>query len=218
MGDNTVPVKEFEVQLTECGENRTWASDEFEYTANTDMDLVWQWNHKPLDGCWSFTERPGWLRLTTGQIATDITNARNTLTQRTVGPACFSETKLDAAAMKPGDHAGLCAFQSNYCALEVSVDADGAKSLVAVSRREGEIVRVPMDGDTAYMKINYDFNTDKATMAYSFDGESWTDVDYELQMRFTLDFFTGYRSALYNYATEELGGAADFDYFHQEAI
>ena len=217
MGDNGVPVKEFEVQLTECGENRTWASDEFEYTANSDIDLVWQWNHKPLDGCWSFTERPGWLRLTTGQIATDITNARNTLTQRTVGPACFSETKLDASGLKVGDHAGLCAFQSNYCALDVTVNEEGEMILSAIDRR-GEITSTPMLGNEVWMKINYDFNTDKATMAYSFDGSEWTSVDYELQMRFTLDYFTGYRSALYNYATKELGGAADFDYFHQDLI
>jgi beta-xylosidase len=55
-------------------------------------------------------------------------------------------------------------------------------------------------------------------MSYSFDGSDWVPVDYELQMRYTLDYFTGYRSALYNYATKELGGVADFDYFRQEEI
>ena len=217
MGDNGVPVKEFEVNLTESGENRVWASDEFDYSDNKDIDLVWQWNHKPLDGCWSFTERPGWLRLTTGQIATDIFDARNTLTQRTVAPGCSGETLLDASDMKPGDHAGLCAFQSHFCSLEVDVADDGSKSLVALSR-EGEIMRIPMQGETVRMKILYDFSDDTATMAYSFDGESWNDVDYTLKMRYTLDLFTGYRSALYNYATKELGGAADFDYFHQDLI
>ena len=42
-----------------------------------------------------------------------------------------------------------------------------------------------------------------------------TTADFKLRMRFTLDYFTGYRSALYNYATLEEGGIADFDWFHQ---
>ena len=217
MGDNGVPVKEFEVQLDECGEDYVWASDEFEYQDNKDLALVWQWNHKPLDGCWSVTERPGWLRLTTGQLAERIADARNTLTQRTVTPGCYSLTRMDASAMKPGDHAGLCAFQSNFCALEVQVADDGKKELVAIDRN-GDILRTQMRGDIAYLRIDYDFTTDTARMQYSFDDMTWIPVDYELKMRYTLDYFTGYRSALYNYATKELGGAADFDYFRQEEI
>ena len=37
-------------------------SDDFD----TDrLSLNWQWNHNPLDNCWSLTERPGFLRLRT---------------------------------------------------------------------------------------------------------------------------------------------------------
>ena len=211
LGDNGVPVKEFEVNLPPYGENRVWASDEFD---SSELDLVWQWNHKPIDDCWSLSERPGWMRLTTGQLAEKISDARNTLTQRTVGPKCSSETLLDASGMKPGDRAGLCAFQSNFCALQVEVAEDGSKSLAAIDK-DSEIIRVAMPGETVRLKIFYDFNTDKAVMAYSFDGAEWITVDYELQMRYTLDYFTGYRGALFNYATRELGGHADFDYFHQ---
>jgi hypothetical protein len=52
-------------------------------------------------------------------------------------------------------------------------------------------------------------------MSYSTDGKRWVDVDNQLQMRFTLDFFIGYKAALYNYPTKQTGGHADFDYFHQ---
>ena len=34
-----------------------------------------------------------------------------------------------------------------------------------------------------------------------------------LQMRYTLPHFMGYRFGLFNYATKEAGGRADFDYF-----
>lgn len=239
LGDNTVPMKQFTVNLPEYGENRVWANDEFSYKKNS-LDLVWQWNHKPDNTLWSVTDRKGWLRLKTGYLATSLLDARNTLTQRTVGPRCYSEVLLDASGMKPGDKAGICAFQSNYCTIGVEVAEDGSKSLVAVTRApvrrqqgaqqqpqdngEKEVMRISLDQNKVWLKIRYVFTPqaddtcgpDKAFMSYSLDGKKWTEVDAMLSMSFTLDFFTGYRTGLYNYATKNIGGYADFDYFHQE--
>ena len=239
LGDETVPVKQFTVNLPESGKNRTWANDEFKYRKNQ-LDLVWQWNHKPDDSAWSVTDRKGWLRLKTGQIATNVMDARNTLTQRTVGPRCYSEVLMDASGMKPGDEAGIIAFQSNYCKIGVEVAQDGTRSLVAMThrnmgRRRGpqtgdqpspdtEALRIPLTQDKVWLKIRYVFTpqaddtarADQAFMSYSLDGKNWTDVDAVLQMSFSLDYFTGYRTGLYSFATSQAGGYADFDYFHQE--
>ena len=226
LGDNGKPVKEFDVKLAPYGEDHVWASDEFTYKSNDDLDLVWQWNHKPINTDWSVTARKGWLRLTTSQLATSIFNARNTLTQRTVGPRCIDETMLDASGMKPGDRAGLCAFMSNYCSIGVEVDDAGQRFIVATSgnqRGTNEELRVPLKGKKAWLRIKYVFTPqaddtcgpDKAFMSYSLDGKKWIDVDYQLQMRYTLDLFIGYKAALYNYPTKQVGGYADFDYFHQ---
>ena len=35
-----------------------------------------------------------------------------------------------------------------------------------------------------------------------------------LKMAYTIPHFMGYRFALFNYATKNTGGFADFDYFH----
>ena len=226
LGDNGKPVKEFDVKLAPYGEDHVWASDEFIYKSNDDLDLVWQWNHKPINTDWSVTARKGWLRLTTSQLATSIFNARNTLTQRTVGPRCIDETMLDASGMKPGDRAGLCAFMSNYCSIGVEVDDAGQRFIVATSgnqRGSNEELRVPLKGKKAWLRIKYVFTPqaddtcgpDKAFMSYSLDGKKWIDVNYQLQMRYTLDLFIGYKAALYNYPTKQVGGYADFDYFHQ---
>ena len=43
----------------------------------------------------------------------------------------------------------------------------------------------------------------------------WTSVNHTLDMKFTLDLFTGYRSALFCYSTAEAGGYADFGWFRQ---
>ena len=239
LGEDTKPVKQFTVNLPESGKNRTWDNDEFKYKKN-ELDLVWQWNHKPDNSAWSVTERKGWLRLKTGQLATNVTDARNTLTQRTVGPRCYSEVLMDASGMKPGDRAGIIAFQSNYCTIGVEVADDGSKSLVAMThrnmgRRRGpqaenapspdtEALRIPLTQDKVWLKIRYVFTpqeegerADQAFMSYSLDGKSWTDVDAVLQMSFSLDYFTGYRTGLYSYCTTQAGGYADFDYFHQAA-
>lgn len=241
LGDNTVPVKQFTVNLPESGKNRTWDNDEFKYKKNQ-LDLVWQWNHKPDDSAWSVTERKGWLRLKTGQIAADVMKARNTLTQRTVGPRCYSEVLLDSKGMQPGDKAGIIAFQSNYCTIGVEVAEDGTKELVALTHRamgrrfgpqtgaqpnpDTEALRIPLNQDKVWLKIKYIFTpqaddtakADQAFMSYSLDGKNWVDVDAVLQMSFSLDYFTGYRTGLYNFATTKAGGYADFDYFRQESF
>ena len=170
-------------------------------------------------------------------------DARNTLTQRTVGPRCYSEVCMDASGMKPGDRAGIIAFQSNYCTIGVEVADDGAKSLVAMTHRnmgrrrpgpqqanaeqpnpDTEALRIPLTQDKVWLKIRYVFTpqqegerADQAFMSYSLDGKSWTDVDATLQMSFSLDYFTGYRTGLYSFCTKQAGGYADFDYFRQAA-
>ena len=79
-----------------------------------------------------------------------------------------------------------------------------------------ELLSIPAAQETVQLRVRYDFDADQAWLAYSWDGAAWTELDTPLQMRFSLDYFTGYRSALYCYSTESLGGHADFDWFHQE--
>ena len=224
LGDATVPVKEFDVNLPSSGKDYVWASDEFDAKK---LALVWQWNHKPLDGCWSLTERPGWLRLTTGQLATGLPDARNTLTQRTFGPQCTSTVLLDASGLKPGDFAGLSAFQSNRADIGLR-RTDAGLELYALQetpqrnpdrtmgRVQKELFCAPAESETIQLRVRYDFNEDLAWLGYSWDGSDWTELEEPLRMRFSLDYFTGYRSALYCYSTQTLGGHADFDWFHQE--
>lgn len=223
MGADGVPEKSFTHRLPECGTDYVWASDEFD---SDKLKLVWQWNHKPLDGCWSLTDRRGWLRLTTGQTATSIMDARNTLTQRTVGPACRSKVLLDASGLRNGDYAGICAFQSRNCCIGVEVDSLGArwisvKQTVPEGRgkwRTETVYRKKIKAKRVQLGVDYDFTRDKAEFRYSLDGMKWTSVNHTLDMKFTLDLFTGYRSALFCYSTIQTGGFADFGWFQQKTM
>ncbi len=88
------------------------ASDEFtRKKKDAALPLVWQWNHNPDNSLWSVSERKGYLRLKTGRIDTDFLSARNTLTQRTIGPVCSGTTSMDVSDMKEGDFAGLALLQ-----------------------------------------------------------------------------------------------------------
>ncbi|MBO6237253.1 MAG: glycoside hydrolase, partial [Bacteroidales bacterium] len=219
MGENGVPLEEVTVNLPAAGRDYVWASDEFD----TDrLALVWQWNHKAPEG-WSLTERPGWLRLRATK-ATGIADARGTLTQRTVGPRCISETLLDASGMKPGDEAGLCAFQSHSGRIGVQVAPDGSRQIV-LRQKEEILAAVPLTDDQVQLRIRYVFTpqeegeeADTAFFGYSLDGTEWTEFPDTLRMRYTLDYFTGYRSALYDLTTLEKGGTADFDWFRQRVF
>jgi beta-xylosidase len=194
------------------------ASDEFERRpGDRPLPLVWQWNHNPDNQLWSLTARPGFLRLTTGRVDADFLSARNTLTQRTVGPECSGATALDVSGLKDGDFAGLALLQRHYGLVGVKSEG-GATFVVMVSAQSGspvEVERVPLSRKTVFLRADCDFKNqaDKAHFFYSLDGKTWTPIGNELRMRYTLPHFMGYRYALFNYATKEPGGCADFDWF-----
>ena len=193
-------------------------SDEFDRAAGDPaLPLVWQWNHNPVDALWSLSERPGYLRLTTGRVDADVLAARNTLTQRTIGPECAGTIAIDTAGMNDGDFAGLLLLQKNYGLLGVRVDGE-SRHLVMVNAGSGraeEVERVPLSGATVHLRAECNFRdrADTARFYYSLDGDAWTPIGNELKMSYTLPHFMGYRFGLFNYATQTAGGFADFDYF-----
>jgi beta-xylosidase len=193
-------------------------SDEFERAPGQPaLPPAWQWNHNPDNQYWSVSKRPGFLRLSTGRVDTDLVHARNTLTQRTFGPECSGTVALDVSDMKDGDFAGLALLQKKYGFVGVKMSG-AAKSVVMVSAETNsaiEVERVALVGTSLFLKAECDFKkqTDKAYFFYSFDGQKWTAIGKPLQMVYTLPHFMGYRFGLFNYATRTTGGLVDFDYF-----
>lgn len=194
------------------------ASDEFDRKPGEHMlPLVWQWNHNPDNALWSLTARPGFLRLTTGRVDEHFLTARNTLTQRTIGPECSGSTAIEVRGLKDGDFAGLALLQRQYGL--VGVKSEGGTNFVvmvsAQSNSPTEVERVPLNQKEVFLKAECDFKNlvDKARFFYSLDGKTWTRIGSELEMAYTLPHFMGYRFGLFNYATQTAGGHADFDFF-----
>lgn len=193
-------------------------SDEFDRAPGAPpLPLVWQWNHNPDPALWSLAARPGHLRLTTGITTDNLLQARNTLTQRTIGPACSGHTAIDTTGMHDGDVAGLVLLQKQYGWVGVRIEG-GQRSLVMVSAKSGnpvEVERLPLSQTTLHLRADCDFRQRKdiATFFYSLDGLSWNRIGSELRMSYTLPHFMGYRFGLFCHATRTPGGFADFDFF-----
>ncbi|PTB93082.1 glycoside hydrolase [Marivirga lumbricoides] len=194
------------------------ASDNFERRKNDEaLPLVWQWNHNPDNSLWSVKERKSYLRLKTGRIDTSFVQAKNTLTQRTNGPQSTGSTSLDVSNMKEGDFAGLCLLQKEFGLVGVKFE-NGTKKIVMVSAVDNtsrELESVPLNQNHVYLKAECNFKdkTDTAGFYYSLDREKWTAIGSPLKMTYTLPHFMGYRFGLFNYATKNVGGFVDFDYF-----
>jgi len=194
------------------------ASDEFtRKKGEPALPLVWQWNHNPDNSLWSVTAREGYLRLRTGRIDTAFEMARNSLTQRTIGPVCSGAISLDISGMKDGDFAGLGLLQKNYGLAGVKITGD-SKAVVMINASTGkpiEVQKIPLNQKVVYFKAECDFTNrkDVADFFYSLDGKTWIPLGTPLKMAYTFPHFMGYRFALFNYATKNIGGAADFDFF-----
>ncbi|MEO7766031.1 MAG: glycoside hydrolase, partial [Ferruginibacter sp.] len=181
------------------------------------LPLVWQWNHNPDNSLWSVNERKGFLRLKTGRIDTSFLLARNSLTQRTIGPVCTGITSLDISNMKDGDFAGLALLQKNYGIAGVKIEGN-IKSIVMINASTGkpeQVQTLPLNQQTVFFKAECDFTNkkDTANFFYSLDGNTWLVLGTPLKMAYTIPQFIGYRFTLFNYATKSIGGYADFDYF-----
>ncbi|MDA3821366.1 MAG: glycoside hydrolase 43 family protein [Bacteroidales bacterium] len=188
-------------------------SDDFDQTT---LGMQWGWNHNTDPENWSLSRRPGYMRLTTGKVVSSLPEARNTLTQRTFANDDQSipttgTTKLDIRNMKDGDIAGLAVFQNPYAYIAVTQE-NGSKKLIMVNN--GEVIEsIPIKAKTIYLRTVASNSKSIARFEYSVKGKKYAPLGNELKMRFNLKVFTGNKFCLFNYATEEIGGYVDFDFF-----
>ena len=183
--------------------------DEFSGPA---LNPLWQWNHVPDDTKWSLSERRGYLRLHT-LPAPNFWQARNSLTQRAIGPESTPTTVLDLKGLKPGDVAGLALLNYPYAWLGVARTTQGLE-VQQYDQRTGRTVRQPLAAPRVWLRAHCDFDTEKAQFELSTDGTTFRPVGEAVTMVFQLRTFQGVRYALFAYNTgSAVGGYADFDRF-----
>ena len=182
-------------------------SDDF---AEAMLKPVWQWNHVPVDGKWSLRERSGYLRLHT-LPARSFWQARNSLTQRAIGPQSRPTVLLDGNGLRAGDVAGLALLMQPYAWIGLERSADGM-TIVQFDQQTGKTARIPTKVARVWLRADCDYMTEKARFSYSIDGKHFTSFGTEFTMVMQGRTFQGVRYSLFafNGAGTE-GGHADFD-------
>ena len=118
-GDDGIIPDEFEIEDLNPGYKYTplVSSDDFKLKAKaseTGFKPCWQFNHEPDLSLIRRDYEQGTVTITTGKLSSNLVQARNTLTQRTLFPECKCSVSLDGSALNEGDYAGLCVLESNY--------------------------------------------------------------------------------------------------------
>jgi beta-xylosidase len=193
----------------------------------------WQWNHIPNQALWSVTEKPGTYRIHSGKICPNLNYAVNTLTQRTMGPACEAIVTLDGSELKDGDYAGLCFLISSYGFIALTKES-GQYYLVMSARATDDksIFGNLVDSEPAYeydriavasAKVtlkaygNFVDNIDECEFYYQ-DGEEWKKLGITHNLVWKMDEFVGCRFGLFLYSTKEIGGTAEFSKFEYNVL
>ncbi len=185
-----------------------YASD----TLRDGWSVLWQWNHEPHLDLVDSDEKG--LHITTDRLAADCTEAVNTLTQRCFGPRCRVSVSVNAAEMKVGDEAGLCALMGGFAQLGIRRREDGLYLVHTCREVEtdetGVTAMVPYTGGR--LEAAFDFDRDTVRFFVAQDGAS-VPVGEAHQLVYRLDHFMGCRIGLYMRSSREAGGSAVFSDF-----
>jgi beta-xylosidase len=183
------------------------------------LGLQWGWNHNADGSKWSLTQRPGFLRLKTANVTTELLDAKNTLTQRVFGHHSnaidsYGTIKMHINKMVEGDVAGLALLQKPDALIGIKIIA-GEKKLYM--KQDANItLGASVTDSIIYLRAITNYGTSKAKFYYSIDNITYTQLGNELTMNYSYDLFTGGRFGLFNYATTALGGYVDVDWFTTE--
>lgn len=182
-------------------------SDDF---STSSLQPLWQWNHVPVDTKWSLTQRPGFLRLHS-LPGHSLWDARNTLTQRAVGPRSTPTAILDGTGLKAGDTAGLALFIQPEAWIGLQ-KTDRDLTLVQYDGQLAHKEQIAISASRVWLRAECDFMTQKAHFSYSTDGKSFSQIGPPFTMMGIGVTFQGVRFALFNFNSAGVeGGYADFD-------
>ncbi|MDE6498515.1 MAG: glycoside hydrolase 43 family protein [Muribaculaceae bacterium] len=187
-------------------------SDSFDGPA---LNPIWQWNHNPAPRRWSL--RKGKLRID-ASTASDLLRARNTLTQRVIGPQSTATVTLHTAGLRDGDEAGIAFLNIPYASLGVVRDGKNliVRRYTMADDATTDLDTLPAGTRSIVLRAGGTFDRDSANFEYSTDGGATfktTGTDFALP--YQLKTFQGSRYALYAYNAKDGArpGYAEFDDF-----
>jgi len=179
------------------------------------LGRVWQWNHNPDEKMWSL--KGGRLRLNT-MPAEQLMWARNTLTQRVIGPTSITTVEMNVKGMKDGDVCGLGNINVP-CSWIGIVKSGKTLTLRCFEQLTNDTidVQVSLPKGKIWLRSNGDYDNDQAQYAYSTDGTNFQTLGRMMPLSYQLISFQGSRHALFAFNVKgKNGGYAEFDNFTVE--
>ncbi len=178
-------------------------SDDF---SGQSLGPQWQWCHNPDNASWSLEKRPGWLTIM-AQPADGLKNARNMLTQKTMGYVSEATTVLDCRRLGNDAFAGLLCMGKTFEG--VGVCADG----IYLEKNGNRRVLVSQHPSKVWLRVSIDVVNNRHQFSYSTDGKRFVPVGEPFEMR--SGYWKGIRVGLYCYGRS---GEAQFDYFNYDIL
>lgn len=187
------------------------------------LGRVWQWNHNPDDTKWSI--KGGKLQLK-ALPAEQLMWARNSLTQRVVGPRSIYTVELSTSKMKDGDVAGI--GNINVPCSWLGVVKEGTKMKLRCFEQlsndtiDYDAVNI-MGGNgkmnKLYLRMVGDWDNNIMHYAVSGDGVNFQQVGHKMKLSYQLVTFQGSRVSLFAFNKNKVeGGIAEFDNFICEEL
>ena len=176
------------------------------------LGRVWQWNHNPDDKMWSL--KGGKLRIQSTP-AEQLMWARNTLTQRVIGPKSVATVELYVKGMKDGDVCGL--GNINVPCSWIGIVKDGKDVMLrCFEQMTNDTVNVPVGfvNGKIWLRCIGDYDNNQMQYAYSTDGKTFQTLGRMMPLTYQLISFQGSRHALFAFNVKgKNGGYAEFDNF-----
>ena len=176
---------------------------------------IWQWNHNPDDKMWNM--KGGRLHIQS-QPAEQLMWARNTLTQRVIGPKSIATIELYVKGMKDGDVAGL--GNINVPCSWIGIRKDGNALTLQCFEQMTNAVEVKSEevkSEKLWLRCIGDYDNNQAQYAYSTDGVTFQTLGRMMPLSYQLITFQGSRHALFAFNVKgKNGGYAEFDNFTVE--
>lgn len=180
------------------------------------LGRVWQWNHNPDDKMWRL--KNGRLQLNT-MPADQLMWARNTLTQRAVGPRSVCTVEVYYEGMKDGDVAGLGNINVP-CSWIGLVKKDGRVNLQTFEQLNNDTTKLalqiqPGKGAKVLLRLVGDYDNNVSHYEYSLDeGKTFARLGGDMRLSYQLVTFQGVRVSLFAFNRNgKNGGKVEFDNF-----
>jgi len=176
---------------------------------------IWQFNHEPELSLVTRDLEQGTVSIRTDKVCNNVTEAKNSLTQRMCEPGCDASITVCAKDMKVGDIAGLSALQYLYGTIGIRAEEDGYSIVYAckegLQTEDTVTVLAHTKKDTVTFQVSARFSPETEEAWFYYDlGEGYVKAPVVRSMPFMLQHFTGYRVAFSVYSTKEAGGTATF--------